>query len=267
MKSAVDIEVTQNIKVLVLGAPFTGKTTALRTLPGQGYVFDFDGKVQPLTGCSNIMIDTYTDIDIKAPLAFRQAQNTVEQMIVNTKKSGYVWFSDTKTPEWKIDWIALDSTTELLKLIMNQVLFLHGKPGTIPQVGDMGNNDFTTQRYSFQYFIARLKSLPCTLILNCHERTVENESAQLKMMLPDVVGNLKTALGGMFQCAFRSGTRQMKANQPSEYVWLTQNTGRLYAGHVFGDALNQYEPQDFGAVFEKIHKWAEKQVKTAAAVQ
>ncbi len=259
MKSAADIKATDNIKVLVLGAPFTGKTTAIRTFPGNTYVFDFDNKSQPLIGASNIFLDTYVDLDIKAPMGFKQAQATVEMLIANTKKSGYVWLPKDDGSEFKIDLVVLDSATELLKLIMNQVLFLHGRPGTIPQVGDMGTNDFTTQRYSFQYFIARLKSLPCSLVLNCHERTVENESAQLKMMLPDVVGNLKTALGGMFQCAFRSETRQTKASQPLEYVWLTRNTGKLYAGHVFGSALDQYEPQDFKVVFGKIHKWAKAQ--------
>ncbi len=259
MKNAKDLEVTQNIKGLVLGAPFTGKTRALRTFPGNVYVFDFDQKATPLKGCLNVEIETYVDLDIRAPMAFKQAQSTVETMIQNTKKSGYVWLPDEHGVEFKIDMIALDSATELLKLIMNQVLFLQGRPGTIPQVGDMGSNDFTTQRYSFQYFIARLKSLPCALILNCHERTMENESAQLKMMLPDVVGNLKTALGGMFQFAFRSETQQTKANIPMEYMWLTKNTGRLYAGNIFGSALEMYEVQNFGAVFEKIRVWSTKQ--------
>ena len=258
MKKAADIVGTENIKGLLLGPPFTGKTSSIGTFPRNVYVFDYDNKLQTLTGKSNIRYDTYIDADIKQPMAFKQANSTLETLIKNSKDKGYPWLPEEDGSEFKIDLIVHDSTTELLKMIMNQVLFLAGRPGTIPQVGDMGSNDFTTQKYSFQYFINRSKSLNCSLLLLCHERIVEDESAQLKMMLPDVVGNLRTALGGMFQFAFRSFTQTTKANQPQEYLWLTEKVGKMYAGHVFGDAFQRYEKQDFGAIMDKITKWSEK---------
>lgn len=266
MKSRDDIMITENLKMLILGAPFTGKTSALQTFPrAKGiYVFDYDNKMHPIMHLPNMRFDTYIDADIRQPMAFKQSQATLEDMIKNAKAKGYVWLPEKSGAEFKIDLAVIDSTTEFLKIIMNHGLFLAGRPGTIPQVGDMRANDFTTQKYAFQYFIQRLKSLPCSILLNCHEKTVENESAQLKMMLPDVVGSLKTAIGGMFQIAFRSETRHTKANSSQEYVWLTKNTGNLYAGHVFGDALELYEPQNFEVIYEKIRKWWEKKKASAA---
>jgi hypothetical protein len=266
MKSGADVVITDNLKMTVHGMPFTGKTSALETFPRDKgiYVFDFDNKLHPILHLPNLRFDTYSDMDIRQPMAFKQAQTTLETMTKNAKEKGYVWLPEPDGKEFRIDLVVLDSATELQKIIMNHVLFLGGRPGTIPQVGDRNSNDYSTQKYALMYFVARVLALPCSVLLNCHERLVEDEAAQAKMMLPDLVSNLKTAMGGMFQINFRSETRQTKMNQPMEYLWLTRNTGKLQAGHVFKDSLDQFEPQNFKVIYDKIHKWDEKRKAESA---
>ena len=250
MPRAIDITVeTSKLNFLIIGEPFVGKTRLLKTFPGTVYVFDFDDGTKILMGAERIYYDTILETDIKRPAAFKRANMQLDAFEKCAREKGIVEYVEGDETI-KIDLIAIDGSTELLSIIMNQVLFINGRPGTMPQ-----QNDWGPQTTAYTNFINRVKALPCHVVVICHEHIIEDQNEGMKMV-PAITGKLATKIGAKFDAVFRMESK--RKGREVNYQMLTRNLGIYQAGHRFEDALELYEKPDLGMVIEKLKNYQER---------
>lgn len=235
------------LNILVLGQQKTGKTWLVGTFPGLPYVFDFDDGIKTLIG-KDIEYDTFVETNPKQPMAWKNTQTRLEEFEKSAKADGVVKYEGRT-----IDLISVDGSTELLNIMMNQILYINGRLGGMPQ-----QNDWGPQMGAYVRFINRIKALPCHCVVIAHERIVEQEHTGIVKTLPAVTGKetLAPTLGGKFDIIFRAETK--KVGQNVQYRLLTQNQGIYEAGHRFGDAFDVYEEPDLARILEKIEAYRKR---------
>lgn len=248
MANCKDITIdTMKLNILACGEQKTGKTHLIGTLTGHAYAFDFDDGMKTLIG-RDVSYDSFLEIDIMKPMAYQSAQKQMALFEKEAKETGQITYDGKK-----IDLVAIDGSTELLNIIMNQKLFVSGRPGIMPQ-----RDDYGPQMVEYVKFVNRAKALPCHTFVVCHEAIVENEHTGIVKTLPAITGKqtLAPVFGGKFDVIVRTEVKR-RGNQ-TEYRLLTQNQGIHTAGHRFGDAFEPFEVPSLDGLIEKVRKYKAK---------
>lgn len=264
---------TMKFNILACGEQKTGKTRLIGTFGGHSYIFDFDDGIKTLIG-RDVSYDSFLEIDVMRPMAYQMAQKQmdafekqVQKQILEIKKRIPITdAASTKALQEaikqetfieyegrKVGLVALDGSTELLNIIMNQKLFVTGRPGVMPQ-----RDDYGPQMVEYVKFVNRAKALPCHTFVVCHETIVENEHTGIVKTLPAITGKqtLAPVFGGKFDIIVR--TEVKRRGSETEYRLLTQNQGIHTAGHRFGEAFEPFEVPDLEGLIEKVRVYKAK---------
>lgn len=238
---------TMKFNILACGEQKTGKTRLIGTFGGHSYIFDFDDGVKTLIG-RDVSYDSFLEVDVMRPMAYQRAQKQMDDFEKQVKEKGFIEYEGHK-----IGLVALDGSTELLNIIMNQKLFVSGRPGVMPQ-----RDDYGPQMVEYVKFVNRARALPCHTMVVCHETIVENEHTGIVKTLPAITGKqtLAPVFGGKFDIIVR--TEVKRRGSQVEYRLLTQNQGIHTAGHRFGEAFEPFEVPDLEGLIEKVRLYKAK---------
>jgi len=198
-------------KILVLGQPGTGKTSAARNLdPKQTFIICPDEKALPFKGWKNNYKTTFKD-DGKLDLASTNFYRTTSPQVVRSLIKA---ISDSK-PETKV--IILDTITALM---ISELM---------KRIGEKGYekfNDFASDTYSVIKMMDSLRDDLTVIVLAHVEENYDSDGTlRVTFMVPG--GKLlkdKIKVESMFTTVLYTEV-EMKDNEP-HYQFLTQNNGK-----------------------------------------
>lgn len=143
MANARDVTSDAPKKILLLGDTGAGKTTQFLTLPGKKYAYLFDPNAKLSLRGHDVDYDEYLPDPINAaikPLTKEKAGDrptaTGSDVYLQFERE----FNERLTNGFfePYDWIAFDSATTLLDLMMDRVLTINGRYGHWPNQDDYG---------------------------------------------------------------------------------------------------------------------------------
>ena len=215
-------EIKEESKAIILiGEPGSGKSYLISQMPKPLLVMDFDGKAGYTT--------------------YRRAKDASDISIVSFESVPSVDSISEPAPEAVLDFddklnellsednmpyatVALDSLTSFGKAVLRRVIYknrMSGKGGS--HMGERGaynptQIDYGVQMTQCEYFLDKLLTLPCTVVVAAHEMTVE-----------DVNG------AELYTVAAITGKKTLAKALPSKFseMWRTEryldssNTARL----------------------------------------
>ena len=141
--NAKDITINAPRKFLLLGDTGSGKTTQFLTLPGRKYAYLFDPNAKLSLRGFDIDYDEYLPSTVSSAIASMAAGKGKDSR-GTTSSDVFQRFEQEFDERLKsnffdpYDWIAFDSTTTLLDLIMDRVLTINGRFGQWPHQDDYG---------------------------------------------------------------------------------------------------------------------------------
>lgn len=229
-------------KILVLGQPGTGKTSAARNLdPKETFIVCPDEKALPFKGWKNNYKTTYKEdgkLDLEKTNFYRTTSPQVVRSLVKA-------ISDTK-PEIKI--IVIDTITSLM---ISELM---------KRIGEKGFekfNDFAYDTYSIIKMIDGLRDDLTVIVLAHVEENYDSEgSLRVSFMVPG--GKLlkeKIKVESMFTTVLFTEV-EMKDNEP-HYYFLTQNNGKNSCKSPDGMFDELRVDNDFKFVLDKIKQYEE----------
>lgn len=229
-------------KILVLGQPGTGKTSAARNLdPKETFIVCPDEKALPFKGWKNNYKTTYKEdgkLDLEKTNFYRTTSPQVVRSLVKA-------ISDTK-PEIKV--IVIDTITSLM---ISELM---------KRIGEKGFekfNDFAYDTYSIIKMIDGLRDDLTVIVLAHVEENYDSEgSLRVSFMVPG--GKLlkeKIKVESMFTTVLFTEV-EMKDNEP-HYYFLTQNNGKNSCKSPDGMFEELRIDNDFKFVLDKIKQYEE----------
>ena len=211
----------------ITGESGSGKTVLSSTAPAPILIDSFDPRgtesIESEIQNKRVIPDTRWEYDDpKVPNVF----DSWEKNFWNRKKNGMFELLGT---------YVLDSSTGLLKAIMNKVLKQAGRPGSTPQ-----QNDWLPQMTLFENVMNVVASLPCNVIVTNHLDMKEDQVTGQLLMRPMVTGKLNVRVPLLFSEIYVLETKQ--TSKGVEYSLLTQSTGRYMARTRIGRGV--FEPRE-----------------------
>jgi len=141
--NARDVTASEPRKFLLLGDTGSGKTTQFLTLPGKKYAYLFDPNAKLSLRGYDVDFDEYLPSPVSAAVTSMKKDSGGDRRSV-TSSDIYQKFESEFDERLKsgffdpYQWIAFDSTTTLLDLIMDRVLTINGRFGQWPHQDDYG---------------------------------------------------------------------------------------------------------------------------------
>ena len=229
---------TNRFSALIYGPMGTGKTNCARTCRGPVLIHSFDPggttTVRDEVAKGNIFVDNSFEVeDPMNPTAFANWDKTYHRL-----KQGGMFE--------KIGTYIIDSGTTWSSAAMNVTLKKAGRPGGTPQ-----QNDYLPTMVLLENAIKDITSLPCDVILLCHEDTDKDEASGKLFVGPLFIGKLKYRIPILFDEIYYATTKETSAGV--NYFFLTRATG-LYKARTRlgkGELFETYEKQDIKSLLKK----------------
>ena len=229
---------TTSFNALIYGGMGTGKTNCARTCRKPVLIHSFDPggtkTVRDEVEKGTIYVDNRFEVeDPMNPTAFASWDKEYHRL-----KQGGMFD--------KIGTFIIDSATTWSGSAMNVVLKKAGRQGGTPQ-----QNDYLPTMVMLENAIKDITSLPCDVILICHEDTDKDEATGRMFVGPLFIGKLKYRIPILFDEIYYACTKETSAGVT--YHFLTRATGlykartRLGKGGVF----DTYEAQDIKGLLKK----------------
>lgn len=229
---------TRTFNALIYGPMGTGKTNVVRTCRKPVLIHSFDPggtlTVRDEIEKGTVYADTSFEVeDPMMPTAFASWDKTYHRL-----KAGGMFD--------KIGTYVIDSGTTWSSAAMNATLKKAGRPASTPQ-----QNDYLPAMVMLENAIKDITSLPCDVILICHEDTDKDEASGKLFVGPLFIGKLKYRIPILFDEIYYACTKESSAGV--NYFFLTRATGlykartRLGKGGIF----ETYEKQDIKALLTK----------------
>ena len=196
IQKAAEMEMN-SLKVLLYGAPGTGKTYCLRTLPKPILVFDFDKGMLTNKGIDGVEYVVYNADNPKDPNVYREFQKDL------IATDGYPC-------------IAIDSLSGLNEAVINYCMKLQGKPTKSPTMQDWG-----VIGAAMSQLMNVFRSLPPIVVITAHSRSERNDQTGGIKTWPSVTGNVRYSIGKYFDEMYITTKRRDKLGK-TEYVFDTQ---------------------------------------------
>lgn len=228
----------KSFNALIYGPMGSGKTNAIKTcrLPALVHSFDPGGTttIRDEIKSGEIFADTRFEIeDPSKPSAFAAWDAEYERL-----KLGGVFD--------QIGTYVIDSATTWSSAAMNVTLKKAGRQGGTPQ-----QNDYLPTMVLLENAIKDITSLPCDVILICHEDTDKDEASGRMFVGPLFIGKLKYRIPILFDEIYYANTKETSSGV--NYSFLTRATGlykartRLGKGGIF----ETYEEQNIKKLLQK----------------
>lgn len=229
---------TGTYKSLIYGPMGSGKTNCLKTarLPVLVHSFDPGGTttLRDEITAGKVFADTRFEVeDATNPTAFVAWDKEYHRL-----KAGGMFD--------KIGTYCIDSATTWSGAAMNVTLKKAGRPASTPQ-----QNDYLPTMVLLENAIKDITSLPCDIILICHEDTDKDEASGKMFVGPLFIGKLKYRIPILFDEIYYACTKESSAGVT--YYFLTRATG-LYKARTRlgkGGLFETYEKQDIKELLKK----------------
>ena len=214
-----ELDISNMIKLILMGKSGTGKTIFLCDFPTPTYVFDFDRKISSAINyyvgdprLSKIEVDR--EGILSGPDSITFAYNKL-----------YEFEQLAKSGDFPFKTIALDSLTTFFDAFMEKIIL--DNPGAnrvdakVPSLQDYGRA--TTH---FKNFITRLKYLPANIIITAHIKTDKDELTGEILHGTAITPKLQQWLPVVFNEVYRSYTEQ-PIGKAVEYFAQTQSNHKF----------------------------------------
>ncbi len=190
-------------KVFMLGDTGSGKTTQFLTLPGKKFAYLFDPNA--LLSLQGFDVDYEEYLPDQISISVKSLKTEGSERIAKGDRSSVTksdlyqkWEQDfnAKLNEGffePYDWIALDSATTLLDLIMDRVLTINGRFGQWPNQDDYG-----PQMLTFTNICRSLTSLGKSVYLTGHLETRQDQLTKKIQIRPMMTGRLVNKIPLLF---------------------------------------------------------------------
>jgi hypothetical protein len=222
MPNAKNAELNVSHRILTLGNTGTGKTSQFATLPGKKYAYLFDANAIATLRGQDIDYDEF----LPTPLSFdvKSLDKDKAAPAVQGSKAANVyvdWEKDVEDKQKKgffkpYNWVALDSATTLLDLIMDRTLTINGRPGTFPQQDDWG-----PQMVAFTNIMRTFIGMGIGLYVTGHLKTDKDELTQRIVQLPLMTGQLREKIPLLFTDVFKFTAAEDMTKGTVKYIMET----------------------------------------------
>lgn len=202
MANALEASAITAHRILALGDTGSGKTTQFLTLPGRKFAYLFDpNALLSLQGHDVEYEEFFPD---KLNLAAQSlSQGKGDKNHSGAKSDAYGrWEKDFNARCDSgffddYDVIGMDSATTFLDLIMDRVLTINGRYGSVPQQDDYG-----PQMLAFTNVCRQLTSLGKTIYFTGHMETKQDALTKRIFNLPMFTGKLRVKIPLLFTSVF-----------------------------------------------------------------
>lgn len=229
---------SNTFNAIIYGGMGTGKTNITRTCRRPVLIHSFDPggtkTVRDEVEKGDFFVDTrFETEDPMKPTSFKLWDEEYHRL-----KQGGMFD--------KIGTYVIDSATTWSSAAMNVILQKAGRPGSTPQ-----QNDYLPTMVLLENAIKDITTLPCDVILICHEDTDKDEASGRLFVGPLFIGKLKYRIPILFDEIYYACTKETSSGV--NYQLLTRATGlykartRLGKGGIF----ETYEQQDIKALLKK----------------
>lgn len=242
----------RNFKLLVIGGSGSGKTYLASTFPKTVFAITEPGGED--TFMSKDTQDNIVGWDYFIP---KDAEDTKD---VFNRLTAFVNEVREKVESGEVETFVLDNLTFLADNyfiyinhhLKKQIMASNGEIDTRSAYGKLG-------RWLYQFVLFNLLSMPCNVIVTCHEQ-LENEEAMAKKVdknnpvVPNILGGFRNEAEGMFSVVLYLNKIEDKANK-GEYKYLARaNKG---GGRNAKNRIN-LPPVIENISYEQILKYANK---------
>lgn len=231
MKFEVPTETTV-MNALVFGPPGSGKTYSLPTMSGKGVIANAEGGLMGIRDklgdrVKSVKIETYADLKSLA--------------------------AELKTTDHGFEWVAIDSLTEVQKLLMDEIMASQTDKD-IPAM-----RDWQMCIEELRRMIRFFRDLPINFIATALPKDDKDEQYGTITRKPLLPGKLADEACGYVDLVLYVLTKDEEGE--TKRAFLTQPSERYYAKDRSGK-LEHFEKPDLGFIYKKI--FGQKAEKGAA---
>jgi hypothetical protein len=199
MPNAKDSHVNAKPKILILGSTGSGKTSQFCTLPGKKFIYCFDPNALLTLQGQDVDYEQFMP-DVPS-IAISSLKKGTGDRSSSAKKTSEAYLDFEKDFETRIrdgfftdyDYIAFDSCTTLLDMIMDRVLTINGRAGQWPQQDDYG-----PQMNTFTNIVRTAMSLGIGIYFTGHLELQQDQLSKRIYQTPILTGKLKAKIPLLF---------------------------------------------------------------------
>ena len=198
MPNALNAHETTNHRILILGDTGSGKTTQFLTLPGKKFAYLFDSNALLSLRGYDVDYEEYLPDRLNLAASSMAKEKTADKASVKGSDLYKDWETDfNKKVEGGFfehyDWVAMDSCTTFLDLIMDRVLTINGRFGQWPHQDDYG-----PQMVVFTNVCRTLTALGKSIYMTGHLDIRQDELTKRVFRKPMMTGRLTTKIPLLF---------------------------------------------------------------------
>ncbi|MFA5166682.1 MAG: AAA family ATPase [Candidatus Paceibacterota bacterium] len=230
--------------LLIYGAPGTGKTYFIATMPQPIFVFDIDDGLRTIRTRMR-----------KEKFKLAYDYETYDFGDKHTPEKMAAKFDEVKE-EKKYATIVLDTASKLNRAIMAQVLDLktEGGSSTAKNVGGApGKLHYGIQIFMFERFISHFMSYPGFVLVNSHAAIQKNKIDMIEEVMPAITGGASNRLSDSFDeyyhSFYDSVGKRYRANARPDGIYQARSRGGLpdVVGLDFGEIIDY--------IYNDINPW------------
>ena len=200
--NARDAHATAKHRILVLGDTGSGKTTQLLTLPGRKFAYLFDSNAVLSLRGYDIDYEEFLPDKLNISASSLSKKNPSDKSSVKGSDLYQLWeqdFNQKLADDFFVDydWIAMDSCTTFLDLIMDRILTINGRFGEWPQQDDYG-----PQMIAFTNVCRSLTGMGKGIYMTGHLDMKQDELTKRIFRKPMMTGRLTTKIPLLFSDVF-----------------------------------------------------------------
>lgn len=212
----------RNIKLLNIGPSGSGKTHFAATFPKCFFILTEPGGDDTFLSEPSLLKNI-----VRWEYSIPQDVEGTKTAFENLDK--YINEARTMAEEGKIETLVLDNITYLSE---NMWMYINHHQRNL-HLSNQGNFDAlkaygTLARWMYEFVLMKLLSMPCNVIVNCHEQLESDEALAKKPdksspVVPSILGGFRNSIEGMFSYVFFL-TKLSKGGNQYEY-WARTNKG------------------------------------------